>query len=128
MHDPRILWNSWNSQVHYLLQFSLLNFYSSSKEQIPHHAGLIILAETPEWHSNAVLILLSLSSPSQHKVTEPAAKVNQIDRLNGLDDLRVLGVEQPETTWEIEDIKPKDDEVELSDVEDESNASKGFSK
>lgn len=110
------------------LQFYLLNFHPSSEEQIPHHAGSIILAETLEWHSNVVLVLLSLSSPSQHKVTELAAKVNQIDRLNGLDDSHVLGVKQPETAWEIEDIKPKDDEVELSDVEDESNASKGFSK
>ena len=50
------------------------------------------------------------------------------NRLNDLDDLRVFGVEQPETARKIEDIKPKDDEVELSDVEDESKASKGFSK
>ena len=65
---------------------------------------------------------------TRHKVTEPAAEVNQIDRLNDLDDLHVVGVEQPETAWKIEGIKPKDGEVELSDVEDESKASKGFSK
>jgi hypothetical protein len=66
--------------------------------------------------------------PTQHRVMDPAAEVNQVYRLNDLNDLRISGVEQPEIVLQIEDIKPEDDEVELSDVEDESKASKGFSE
>jgi hypothetical protein len=63
------------------------------------------------------------SFSTQHNVMQPATHVGS---LYSLDVLPAPGVEQSETARQIEDISPRDDEVELSDVEDESKASKGF--
>jgi hypothetical protein len=62
----------------------------------------------------------------QHNIVQPNTEVTRVGSSDGLDKISISRVDRFETARRIEDINPEDGEVELSDVEDESKASKGF--